>query len=113
MTERSLFWRRHLEAIEAEGISTSAYARREGLALGLLYKWRRKLNTSADRSIGQNSLSSGFVALRVTESLRSIPKEWTVRLNGIELSFPDQPDPSWVASLLLSLQQGTPHASRS
>ena len=38
MTERSLFWRRHLEAIEAEGISTSAYARREGLALGLLYQ---------------------------------------------------------------------------
>ena len=50
MTERSLFWRRHLEAIDAEGISTSAYARREGLALGLLYQWRRKLADSVDRT---------------------------------------------------------------
>ncbi len=38
MTERSHFWRRHLEAIDAEGVSTAAYARREGLALGLLYR---------------------------------------------------------------------------
>ena len=105
MTERSLFWRRHLEAIDAEGISTSAYARREGLALGLLYQWRRKLSASADSA-------SGFVAVRVTESLRSIPKEWTLRLNGIELSFPDQPDPSWVADLLLAFQHGHRHASR-
>jgi hypothetical protein len=38
MTERSIFWRRHLEAIDADGVSTAAYARREGLALGLLYR---------------------------------------------------------------------------
>ena len=30
------------------GVSTSAYARREGLALGLLYLWRRKLSSSDD-----------------------------------------------------------------
>lgn len=112
MTERSLFWRRHLEAIDAEGISTSAYARREGLALGLLYQWRRKLADSVDHAIGPTNASSSFVAVRVTESLRSIPKDWTLRLNGIELSFPNQPDPAWVADLLLALQNGHQHASR-
>ena len=113
MTERSLYWRRHLEAIEAEGISASVYARREGLTLGLLYQWRRKLNVLAERGIGREDVSSGFVALRVTESLQSFPKAWTLRFNGVELSFPDQPDPSWVSALLLSLQQGNRHASRS
>lgn len=37
MTERSFFWRCQLEAIESEGVTTAAYARREGLLLGLLY----------------------------------------------------------------------------
>ena len=85
------------------GVSTSAYARREGLALGLLYLWRRKLSSSDDLRKSQDDIPSGFVALRVTESLRSIPKEWTLRLNGVELSFPDRPDPSWVAELILFL----------
>ena len=40
MTERSHFWRRHLEAIDAEGISTVAYAERERLSLGSLYRKR-------------------------------------------------------------------------
>ena len=113
MTERSLYWRRHLEAIEAEGISASAYARREGLTLGLLYQWRRKLNALAAGGVGQGDVPSGFVALRVTESLHTLPKEWKLRFNGVELSFPDQPDPSWVSALLLSLQHGQRHASRS
>ena len=113
MTERSIFWRRHLEAFDAEGVSTAAYARREGLALGLLYQWRRKLSSSDDLRKSHDDIPSGFVALRVTESLRSIPKEWTLRLNGVELSFPDRPDPSWVAELILFLQQGNRHASRS
>lgn len=111
MTERSLFWRRHLEAIEAEGITTSAYARREGLTLGLLYQWRRKLAASVDHAIESRD-SAGFVSVRVTESFQSMPKEWMLRLNGIELSFPNQPDPSWLADLVLSLQQGNRHASR-
>lgn len=113
MTERSLYWRRHLEAIEAEGISASAYARREGLTLGLLYQWRRKLNALADPGVSREEVSSGFVALRVTESLHALPKVWRLSFNGVELSFPDQPDPSWVSALLLSLQHGQRHASRS
>ena len=32
MSERSTFWLSHLSAIEAEGITTKAYAEREGLS---------------------------------------------------------------------------------
>ena len=32
MSERSKFWLSHLSAIEAEGITTKAYAEREGLS---------------------------------------------------------------------------------
>ena len=68
MTERSIFWRRHLEAIDAEGISTVAYAERERLSLGSLYQWRQKLKSDFGIAISQApTSSSGFVAVRVTE----------------------------------------------
>ena len=35
MSERSTFWLSHLSAIEAEGITTKAYAEREGLSPGV------------------------------------------------------------------------------
>ena len=114
MTERSFFWRRHLEAIVAEGITTAAYARREGLSLGLLYQWRRKLNPApASLSTPRRDPAPGFVALRVTESLHALPKEWTLRFQGMELSFPERPDPLWVADLCRSLTGGERYASGS
>lgn len=39
MSERSKFWLSHLSAIEAGGISTKAYAEREGLSPQALYQW--------------------------------------------------------------------------
>ncbi|MHB1373060.1 MAG: IS66 family insertion sequence element accessory protein TnpA, partial [Thauera sp.] len=43
MSERSTFWLSHLSAIEAEGITTKAYAEREGLSPQALYQWRKRL----------------------------------------------------------------------
>lgn len=43
MSERSKFWLSHLSAIEAEGITTKAYAEREGLSPQALYQWRKRL----------------------------------------------------------------------
>ena len=40
MSERSTFWLSHLSAIEAEGITTKAYAEREGLSPQALYRKR-------------------------------------------------------------------------
>ena len=42
MSERSTFWLSHLSAIEAEGITTKAYAEREGLSPQALYQWRKR-----------------------------------------------------------------------
>jgi len=38
MTERAAYWSGHLAAIEREGITTRAYATREGLSVGALGK---------------------------------------------------------------------------
>ena len=73
MTERSFFWRRYLEAIVAEGITTAAYARREGLSLGLLYQWRRKLNPApASLSTSRRAPAPGFVTRKITRALARI-----------------------------------------
>ena len=47
MSERSEFWLSHLSAIEAEGITTKAYAQREGLSPQALYQWRKRLVADA------------------------------------------------------------------
>ena len=40
--EEQVDWATHLSAIEAEGISVQAYARREALSAASLYYWRRR-----------------------------------------------------------------------
>ncbi|MGL1835122.1 IS66 family insertion sequence element accessory protein TnpA, partial [Rhodocyclaceae bacterium SMB388] len=42
MSEKSQFWLSHLSAIETEGITTKAYAEREGLSVKALYQWRKR-----------------------------------------------------------------------
>jgi len=56
------FWSAHLAAIKREGISTSAYAKRHGIALKSLYYWQRKVRLAAapDEAIA----SKTFVALQ-------------------------------------------------
>jgi transposase len=64
MSERSTFWLSHLSAIEAEGITTKAYAEREGLSPQALYQWRKRLvaggrpaaPSSADSSRSRSNL---------------------------------------------------------
>ena len=104
MTERSHFSRRHLEAIDAEGISTAAYAERERLSLGSLYQWRQKLKSDVAIAISQApTSSSGFVAVRVTEHYEA-NSGWSLRVGDLEIHLPGHPDVKWLASLALELQ---------
>lgn len=106
MTERSLFWANHLRAIDAEGISARAYATREGLAIQSLYQWRQKLGqTQRFHGADRVSASSGFVAVKVTETLVSEPSSWTLRVGGIELELPAHPDPHWLVGLVVAMEQ--------
>ena len=47
MSEARQYWSKHLAAIAAEGVSSKAYAKREGLAVASLYFWRRRLKEEA------------------------------------------------------------------
>ena len=106
MTERSIFWANHLRAIDAEGISARAYATREGLAIQSLYQWRQKLGqTQRSRGSDHVCVSSGFVAVKVTETLVSEPASWMLRMGGIELELRAHPDPHWLVGLVVAMEQ--------
>ena len=67
MTDRSQFWRRHLEAIDAEGISTVAYAERERLSLLSLYQWRQKLKSDFGIAISKDEWSPPSICSEGTD----------------------------------------------
>jgi hypothetical protein len=107
MTERSVFWANHLKAIDAEGISARAYAAREGLAIQSLYQWRQKLS-QVPRSHGADSggsMTSGFMAVKVTETMVSAPARWVLHVGGIELELPAHPDPQWLVGLVAAMER--------
>ena len=66
MSERSEFWLSHLSAIEAEGITTKAYAQREGLSPQALYQWRKRLVADARPHRTQRG---GFAAIQIEPSI--------------------------------------------
>lgn len=89
-------WAKHLAAIAAEGISTRAYARREGLAVGSLYFWRRRLKAAATG--GSAVASHRFVAVQLAQVERRVPCVLTLAA-GVRLELAELPAPSWVAAL--------------
>ena len=107
MTERSVFWANHLKAIDAEGISARAYAAREGLAIQSLYQWRQKLShvPSSHGADSAVSMTSGFMAVKVTETMVSEPARWMVRLGEVELELPAHPDPHWLVGLVVAMER--------
>lgn len=66
MSERSEFWLSHLSAIEAEGITTKAYAQREGLSPQALYQWRKRLVAGGRPS---RAKLGGFVPVQIEPSM--------------------------------------------
>jgi len=111
MSNRSCFWERHLDTIDAEGVTTSEYARREDLSLGSLYQWRQKLKPYSRGQVMQRSATSdraGFVAVRVTESFSSTVFPWRLSFGDFELNMPAYPDKSWLASLADELGRQKP-----
>ncbi len=104
MTEREAYWSAHLAAIEREGITTRAYARREGLSVAAVYAWRRKLK---GRRRAQSAKGSGFVAVALPAEMNAEPEQATpcrVRIrDAVILDFPAMPPAKWVAALCASL----------
>lgn len=98
------FWSTHLAAIKQEGISTSAYAKRHGIALKRLYYWQRKVRLAAApaKVLGPKA----FVALRIGEPVAvSTPMGCVLVLAcGMRLEMPALPSPAWLTALSRSAQ---------
>ena len=95
MNNGAAYWQNHVEAIIREGISTSAYAKRHGLAVKRLYYWQRKAAAAGAIQPGT------FVALRVETSIKeSARASCTVVLaSGVRLEMDNIPSPEWLAAL--------------
>ena len=101
MTDRAEYWSGHLAAIEAEGIATKAYAQREGLAVGSLYEWRRRLN-GGRRTPTRLQGGGGFVAVQVRQTGEAMRCTLTIG-DGARLELSQLPSPQWVAALCAAL----------
>jgi transposase len=84
---------------EAEGISTQAYAQREGLSVSALYYWRGRLKGKAKQAKG----GADFVAVRLERPL-SEPKRYMLLLGPwVRLELSEMPGPTWLAALAAAL----------
>ena len=98
-------WSRHLAAIEAEAITTRAYAEREGLSVASLYGWRKRLkrgepvtNRPAAAPLGR------FVPLQI-EAAREEARCSVMIGTQMRLEFSALPSPAWLAALSRALRE--------
>jgi transposase len=106
MTERAAYWTGHLAAIEREGITTRAYAAREGLSVGALYQWRRELKSRVLSAASPAPPPGGFVALTVPPMTGSTRDAVACRLRlggAVTLELTSLPSAAWLASVVEAL----------
>ncbi len=105
------WWRMQLQRIEQEGLTTKAYADREGIATGSLYYWRKIFKQEARRQdTGHGAaVASRFMALTwaggqtpatVTTSACSLTLP-----TGLRLEMAQLPSATWLAALNAQLSQ--------
>ena len=100
MKSTTQFWQRHARAVERGTSSTSAYAKRHGLAVSTLYYWRAKLKAATPK-VEATGPAAKFVALRVVDGAHT-PRgnHCTLILPvGIRLEMAALPAPEWLAAL--------------
>lgn len=101
MSERSEFWLSHLSAIETEGITTKAYAEREGLSVKALYQWRKRLVASARR----DRPGGGFVPVQVARPVPAVAGCTVVIDVELRLECVALPSVDWLAALSAALRE--------
>ena len=102
MSERSTFWLSHLSAIEAEGITTKAYAQREELSPQALYQWRKRLVADARPHRTQRG---GFAAIQIEPSMTA-RTGCTVMIGAqLRLECATLPGVDWLAALSAALSE--------
>ena len=92
--------------INREGITTRAYAAREGPSVGTLYQWRRELKSQVFATASPVSPPGGFVAVTVppVSGVTRDAVACRVRLAaGVTLELTSLPSAAWLASVLEAL----------
>lgn len=103
MSKSMEFWSGHLSAITAEGITTMAYAKREGLSSSALYYWRKHLkNGVATGALTASPVAvrptRQFVPVQVSDMSQAARCSLTVAPD-VRLELVQLPDPEWLAAL--------------
>ncbi len=103
MSKRMQYWSGHLAAIAAEGITTIAYAKREGLSSSALYYWRKHLKNGAAKAALTASPvavrpTGQFVPVQISDVSQAVRCSLTVA-PGVRLELGQLPDPGWLAAL--------------
>lgn len=101
MSERTEFWLSHLSAIETEGITTKAYAEREGLSVKALYQWRKRLVAGVRR----DRTGGGFVSVQIARSAPAVAGCTVVIDAELRLECPALPSVDWLAALSAALRE--------
>lgn len=101
--KREAYWAGHLAAIEREGVSTKAYAEREGLSAAALYQWRGVLKKRATE--GEPQCYGDFVAVQCAQAAPiSSAVVCTLKLAGaLTLELSVLPSVAWLAALGVAL----------
>lgn len=102
MSECTKFWLSHLSAIEAEGITTKAYAEREGLSVQALYQWRKRL-VAGGRP--ESARLGGFVPIQIEPSVTAHSVCTVVIDAQLRLECATLPGADWVAALSAALAE--------
>lgn len=103
MTKKEAYWSAHLAAIEQLGLTSTEYARREGLSTKALYRWRARLKAA---SVATPS-SSGFIALRVPAMQQPAldPACVLALAPDLRLELAGLPASEWVVGIVRALQR--------
>lgn len=102
LTERQRYWLGHLKACKAQGLSLRAYAEAEGLGLGSLYGWNRKLGPYLDPNKRSSSADTSprFVPVELTGP-SAFSADCRIDLpNGVTLHWPLTAPPEPLRHLL-------------
>ena len=102
MSDRSQFWLSHLSAIESEGITTKAYAEREGLSPQALYQWRKRLVAAGRRGRAQRG---GFVEIQIEPSMSARTGCTVVIDTQLRLECATLPGVDWLVALSAALAE--------
>lgn len=93
LTKFQEFWAKHIKDCEASGLTQAEYCRRHRLKKGTF---------SAQKStLKQQGLLDGNIVIPLK---KQIGGHFSMKVNGLELSFVELPDTHWMASLLENLR---------